>query len=107
MEFSQSSCRECWPVSMQAEVRGLSAEIRIRDASPGDAERLIEIYGYYVENTAISYEYEVPEAEEFRGRIRHFQERYPYLVLEREDRIRDTLTPVRSSDAPPLTGPAR
>ena len=32
----------------------------IRTATPDDAERLLEIYGYYVEKTAISFEYDVP-----------------------------------------------
>ena len=53
-----------------------------RYAKPEDAERLLEIYAYYVENTAISSECEVPSPEEFRGRILHTLEKYPYLVLE-------------------------
>ena len=28
----------------------------VRTATPDDAERLLEIYGYYVERTAISFE---------------------------------------------------
>ena len=54
----------------------------IRDARPEDAARLVEIYGYYVENTAITYEYVVPGVEEFRGRIEKTLRRYPYLVAE-------------------------
>ena len=54
----------------------------IRDARPEDAARLAEIYGYYVEHTAITYEYAVPTAEEFRGRIEKTLRRYPYLVAE-------------------------
>lgn len=34
--------------------------ITIRDAVMADAERLLEIYGYYTERTAISFEYETP-----------------------------------------------
>lgn len=30
--------------------------IKIRDAVPEDAGRLLEIYGYYTERTAISFE---------------------------------------------------
>lgn len=56
----------------------------IRIARPEDAKRLLEIYAYYVENTAITFEYEVPTLEEFRNRIRHTLERYPYLVEENE-----------------------
>ena len=36
----------------------------IRIATEADARRLREIYAYYVENTAISFEYEVPTEEE-------------------------------------------
>lgn len=54
----------------------------IRNATTSDAERLLEIYGWYVENTAVSFEYEVPTTEEFRGRIGHTLRRYPYLVIE-------------------------
>ena len=59
----------------------------IRNASAGDAERLLEIYGYYVENTAVSFEYTVPDAEEFRNRITTTLRKYPYLVLEEDGRI--------------------
>ena len=54
----------------------------IRDARPEDAARLADIYGYYVENTAITYEYVAPGVEEFRARIERTQRRYPYLVAE-------------------------
>ena len=54
----------------------------IRDVSLEDAKDLLEIYGPYVLNTAISFEYEVPSLEEFTERIRKITERYPYLVAE-------------------------
>ena len=57
--------------------------IKIRTARTEDAARLLEIYAYYVENTAITFEYTVPTLEEFRHRIEHTLERYPYLVIER------------------------
>lgn len=59
----------------------------IRSAETKDAERLLEIYGYYVENTAISFEIETPSSEEFRSRIENTLKRYPYLVLEEGGRI--------------------
>ena len=52
----------------------------IREASPADAEILAGIYAYYVENTAVSFEYVPPSAEEFGQRIAKIQEKYPYLV---------------------------
>ena len=62
----------------------MNSSCGIRSANPGDAERLLEIYGYYVRNTAISFEYDVPSLEEFRGRIENTLKKYPYLVLEED-----------------------
>ena len=56
----------------------------IRTATPDDAERLLEIYGYYVEKTAISFEYDVPSIAEFRNRIENILLTHPYLVLEED-----------------------
>ena len=63
------------------------SEVIIREARPKDAERLLEIYAYYVENTAISFEYDVPALSEFQERIKNTLKHYPYLVIEREGRI--------------------
>ncbi len=54
----------------------------IRNAQNGDAPRLLEIYSYYVLNTAVSFEYNVPTVEEFANRIKSTTERFPYLVCE-------------------------
>ena len=62
--------------------------VTVRSASPADAERLLEIYAYYVEQTAISFELETPTAEEFRRRIERTLRTYPYLVLEEDGRAR-------------------
>ena len=43
----------------------------IRSAVIEDAESLLKIYAYYVKNTAISFENEVPPVEDFRNRIAH------------------------------------
>lgn len=37
----------------------------VRPARLEDARRLLEIYGFYVEHTAITFEYEVPSLSEF------------------------------------------
>ena len=60
----------------------------IRSASTEDAERLLEIYAYYVKNTAVSFEYEVPSHEEFENRIAATLEKYPYLVIEEGGEIK-------------------
>ena len=59
----------------------------IRDVKTEDAARLAEIYSYYVLNTAVSFEYEAPSADEFRQRIAKTTARFPYLVCEKEGRV--------------------
>ena len=58
--------------------------IGIREATTEDAARLLEIYAYYVERTAITFEYDVPTVEEFKKRIAGIKKCYPYLVIERD-----------------------
>ena len=41
-------------------------DIIFRTASTDDAKDILDIYSYYVINTAITFEYEVPTIEEFR-----------------------------------------
>lgn len=55
----------------------------VRPARLEDAERLLEIYSYYVTDTAISFEYDVPSLDEFKARMQKTMEKYPYLVVER------------------------
>lgn len=43
-------------------------EIKIRTAKVEDAEKLLDIYSYYVKKTAVTFEYEVPSVEEFQER---------------------------------------
>ena len=61
--------------------------ILIRSASPEDARRLLEIYAYYVENTAVSFEIAVPGEDEFRKRMAETLKGYPYLALEEDGKI--------------------
>ena len=51
------------------------------------AQALLDIYRYYVENTAITFECEVPSLAEFCQRIENISSRYPYLVWEEEGNI--------------------
>ncbi len=59
----------------------------IRFARLEDAENLLDIYRYYVENTAITFEYEVPSLEEFQERMRTTMAFYPYLVAEEDGKV--------------------
>lgn len=55
-------------------------KMEIRVATQEDAKDLLNIYAYYVEHTAITFEHEVPTLEEFTCRIKDTLKNYPYLV---------------------------
>lgn len=74
-------------VRFDMEEIALIPQIDIRLAEKKDAHNLLEIYSYYVKNTAISFEYEVPTEEEFGNRIVKISERYPFLVGELDTQI--------------------
>nr|WP_288723827.1 GNAT family N-acetyltransferase [uncultured Sellimonas sp.] len=59
----------------------------IRPAVPGDAKDLISIYAPYVKETAVTFEYDVPDIPEFQRRIKQTLNRYPYLVAEEGETI--------------------
>ena len=59
----------------------------IRSARPEDAEALLDIYAYYVEKTAITFECVRPSIEEFQARIEDTLKSYPYLIYEEEGKI--------------------
>ena len=54
----------------------------VRDANISDVPRLLEIYSYYITDTAVSFEYEVPSLAEFERRYREITSFYPYLAAE-------------------------
>lgn len=62
-------------------------DIKIREVTLEDVKKLVEIYAPYVENTAVSFEYEVPNIEVFRERVKTITESYPYLVVLMNDEI--------------------
>ena len=57
----------------------MKKDIRIEKVTEEDAEKLLEIYAPYVQNTAISFEYVVPSVEEFKERIRNISVKLPYI----------------------------
>ena len=64
--------------------------MEVRLATPQDAEELLEIYRYYVEHTAITFEYETPSITEFRQRIKQTLKRYPiWRLLMGMERLSD------------------
>ena len=61
--------------------------MEIRIAKPEDAGDILKIYAYYIENTAISFEYDVPTEAEFRKRVEDILKKHPYLVAVDGGRI--------------------
>ena len=62
-------------------------DMSIRTVRPEDAKGLLDIYAYYVEETAISFETEVPSVEEFKIRIEEILKSYPYIVACDNDEL--------------------
>lgn len=62
-------------------------DIIFKDVTESDALALLNIYKYYVEHTAISFEWTTPTEEDFRARIRHITEKYPYIAAVRDGNI--------------------
>lgn len=56
--------------------------ITLRKAKIEDGVALASIYKYYVENTAITFEYIAPNGDEFSERIAHKTEKYPFIIAE-------------------------
>ncbi len=56
----------------------------IRTATTADAQAMLGIYAWYVENTAITFETETPSLDDFKRRIERVLTRYPWLVVEND-----------------------
>lgn len=56
----------------------------IRVAAPGDLPALLAIYAPYVRGSTFTFEYDVPTPVEFACRMEDIQQRYPWLVFERD-----------------------
>lgn len=63
------------------------SSVTTRIATVNDAQDLLKIYEYYVKNTAITFEYDVPSVDEFVTRINNTLKRYPYIVAELDGEI--------------------
>ena len=65
----------------------MTTPITLRLVTAADAAELVAIYAPYVRETAISFEYEPPTAEEFTHRIEEVLEKFPYLAAVRGGEI--------------------
>ncbi|MCR5754566.1 MAG: GNAT family N-acetyltransferase [Acetatifactor sp.] len=61
--------------------------MEIRTAKTEDAPAILAIYAPYVEQTVITFEYDVPSLKEFENRIRTTLQKYPYLVAQQDGEI--------------------
>ena len=59
----------------------------IRPATEKDVPEILEIYAPYVENTTITFEYDVPCRKSFLQRFHEITAQYPWLVWEEDGRI--------------------
>lgn len=59
----------------------------IRQANLGDLEQILAIYAPFVEQTAVSFEYDVPTLQDFRQRFCRITEQFPWLVWEQDGKI--------------------
>lgn len=60
---------------------------KIRNAKVSDAQHILQIYDYYVQNTAITFEYVTPTIEDFKNRMFKTMQNYPYLVALENNNI--------------------
>lgn len=63
------------------------SEITFRNATLDDAAEILEIYKYYVQKTVITFEWEVPSLKEFKARMEHTMQKYPYIVAVQDKKI--------------------
>ena len=59
----------------------------IRPVREGDLSATLEIYRYYTEHTAISFDYAAPTMDEWREKTRKTLEKYPYFVAEEDGKV--------------------
>lgn len=62
-------------------------DIIIKTVNESDADELLKIYAPYVQNTAITFEYNAPSISEFKNRIINTLKKYPYLKAVRDGEI--------------------
>ena len=81
--------------------------MEIRIVQIQDAEALLSIYAPYVEQTAITFEYDVPTVDEFRRRKPMSANAILGLSLKITDASWAMPTPVLSRNGLPISGPLR
>lgn len=72
---------------MRGMVNIMMNELEIRMARLEDAEAILSIYNPYIEQTAITFEYDKVPVEAFQERMKKIQSYYPWLVCEIEGTV--------------------
>jgi phosphinothricin acetyltransferase len=65
----------------------LHGAVVVRPASDSDATAMLAIYAYYVRETSISFEHEVPSLEEFGSRVRKYIAGWGGVVAELDGEV--------------------
>lgn len=63
----------------------MTVNYKIRPAQEADAREIHDIYGYYVDHTTVTFNFENPGIPEYAEKIRHVKELYPFYVAEQTD----------------------
>lgn len=61
--------------------------VTLRLATASDADDIARFYAPYAEETAINFEYEAPDAEEFARRIEEVEQKFPFIVAQANGRV--------------------
>ena len=59
----------------------------IRSVKPSDIPQILQIYEYYILNSHVTFEEEVPTLLEFTKRVNDIHNKYPYLVFVENEKV--------------------
>lgn len=82
-----------WLIMQQSEheqrssLRAFDGRVVLRDVIKADAERLAQIYNYYIENTIVTFETELVSSFDFEDRLAEHPDNLPWLVIEEQGRV--------------------
>lgn len=63
----------------------MANDISIRLITPADYQAVLDVYAPYIQDTATSFEYDVPSLTEFTDRIHKIISFYPWLVVRKDN----------------------
>ena len=59
----------------------------IRSVEPSDIPQILQIYEYYIVNSHVTFEEEVPTLMEFTERVNDIHKKYPFLVFVENEKV--------------------